>query len=206
VTPLVRARGGEVGARTFVAGRLQSSVTAWILDLDSELVFLGDAGTTEPSRPSRRLGVEWSSAWSASPWLTLDADVAWSKARFRDGDPVGDRVPGAVEGVASVGATLHDHGPLSASLRFRYFGPRPLLEDDSVRSKASATLNARVAYRAGDRVAVTLDVFNLTNSRVSDIDYFYTSRLPGEPAAGVDDVHTHPLAPFRARLSVTLSF
>jgi outer membrane receptor protein involved in Fe transport len=206
VNPIVRARGAEVGARTFAAGRLQASVAAWILDIDSELVFVGDAGTTEPSRPSRRMGIEWSSAWSFARWLTVDADVAWSKARFRDDDPAGNLIPGAVEGVASVGATVHDGGPFSASLRLRYFGPRPLVENNSVRSKVSTTLNARVGYRVNRRLAVGLDLFNVTNSKVSDIDYFYASRLPGEPAAGVEDIHTHPLQPFRVRASVALSF
>ena len=206
VDPIVRARGAELGARTFARGRFHASVALWILDLDSELVFVGDAGTTEPSRPSRRTGIEWSSVLSATPWLTLDADLAYSKARFRDDDPAGDRIPGAVEGVASAGVTLQGKGPLSASLRLRYFGPRPLIEDDSVRSHASTTLNARVGYALGHRVTLGLDAFNLTNAKASDIDYYYASRLPGEPAAGVDDVHTHPLPPFRLRLSLAALF
>jgi outer membrane receptor protein involved in Fe transport len=206
VDPLVRAKGAEVGARTFVNGRLHSGVSFWMLDIDSELVFVGDAGTTEPSRPSRRVGIEWSSVYTPAPWLTLDADLAWSRARFRDDDSAGDSIPGAVEGVASVGATFHDRGPLSASLRLRYFGPRPLVEDNSVRSRASATVNARVAYRITPRLSLGLDFFNLTNAKVSDIDYFYRSRLPGEPLEGVDDIHGHPLQPFRVRASFTASF
>jgi outer membrane receptor protein involved in Fe transport len=206
VDALVRAKGAEVGARTLVSGRFHSSVAFWILDLASELLFVGDAGTTEASRPSRRLGFEWSNAYTPTPWLTLDADLAYSKARFRGDDPAGDRVPGAVEGVASVGATFHARCPLSASLRLRYFGPRPLVENDSVRSKASTTLNARLGYRINDRLGVNVDLFNLTDAKVTDIDYFYASRLPGESAEGVDDIHTHPLQPFRVRASLTLSF
>jgi outer membrane receptor protein involved in Fe transport len=75
-----------------------------------------------------------------------------------------------------------------------------------VRSKASTTLNARVGYRLGQRLSLGLDLFNLTNARASDTDYFYGSRLPGEPLEGVDDVHSHPLAPFRVRASFTASF
>ena len=206
VDPIVRAKGAEVGARTLVRGRLQSSLTLWMLDIDSELLFVGDAGTTEASRPSRRVGFEWSSVYTPTPWLSLDADVAYSRARFRDDDLAGDRIPGAVEGVASAGVTFHDRGPVYGSLRLRYFGPRPLVEDDSVRSESSTTLNARLGYRFSPRFALNLDVFNLTNAKVSDIDYFYTSRLPGEPAEGVDDIHTHPLEPFRVRLSFTASF
>jgi outer membrane receptor protein involved in Fe transport len=206
VDPIVRAKGAEMGARTLVSGRLHSSVALWMLDIDSELLFVGDAGTTEASRSSRRIGFEWSNVYAATPWLTLDADVAYSKARFRDDDPAGDRIPGAVEGVASAGITVHDRGPLSASLRLRWFGPRPLIEDDSVRSKASTTLNARVAWAFGPRLSLGLEAFNLTNSKVSDIDYYYTSRLPGESLEGIDDIHSHPLQPFRVRLSLTALF
>ncbi len=59
VTPLVRARGAEVGVRTVRVRGLQSTVSLWYLGIDSELLFVGDAGTTEAGRPSRRVGVEW---------------------------------------------------------------------------------------------------------------------------------------------------
>jgi outer membrane receptor protein involved in Fe transport len=206
VDPIVRARGAEVGVRTLARGRFHSTLAGWLLDIASELLFVGDAGTTEASRPSRRLGFEWSSAYTPASWLTLDADIAYSKARFRDDDPAGDRIPGAVEGVASAGVTAEGRGPLSGSLRLRYFGPRPLIEDDSVRSKASTTLNARLACRISKRLTLAVEAFNLTNARVSDIDYYYASRLPGEPAEGVNDIHTHPLEPFTVRASIAASF
>jgi hypothetical protein len=206
VDPIVRTRGAEVGVRTVAAGRFHSTLALWGLDIASELLFVGDAGTTEASRPSRRLGFESSSAFAPAPWLTLDADVAYSRARFRDQDPAGDRVSGAIEGVASAGITVEGRGPVSGSLRLRYFGPRPLVEDNSVRSRASTTLNARLSYRLASRYRFAVDVFNLTNAKVSDIDYFYTSRLPGEPLEGVADLHQHPLEPFTVRASISASF
>ena len=206
VDAIVRAKGMEIGLRTVSPGRFHSALAAWRLDIASELIFVGDAGTTEPSRPSRRLGVEWSSAYTPAAWLTIDVDVAYSKARFRDPDRYGDRIPGAVEGVVSAGVTAAGAGPLSGSLRLRYFGPRPLIEDDSVRSRASTTLNARAGYRLGRRYSVAIEAFNLANAKVSDIDYFYTSRLPGEPPGGVADIHTHPLERRTVRASLTASF
>jgi hypothetical protein len=206
VDPIVRAKGAELGVRTGAAGRYHGTLAFWGLDVASELLFVGDAGTTEASRPSRRLGLEWSNTYAATPWLTLDADFAYSKGRFRDDDPAGDRIPGAVEGVVSAGLTAEGGGPLSASLRLRHFGPRPLVEDDSVRSKASTTLNARATCRISRRYALNLDAFNLTNSKVSDIDYFYRSRLRGEPSEGIEDVHSHPLEPFTVRASFTATF
>ena len=122
VDPIVRAKGAEVGVRTVVAERFHGTLAFWGLDIASELVFVGDAGTTEPSRPSRRLGIEWSSVYTPASWLALDADLAYSRARFRDVDPAGDRIPGAVEGVASAGVTADWQGaafgkPAAALLR-----------------------------------------------------------------------------------------
>src|SRR5262245_6408849 len=195
-----------MGRCTRNAVRYQVSVPVWGLYTASELLFVGDAGTTEPSRPSRRRGIEWSNIFTPVPWLSFDADIAYSRARFRDADPAGDRIPGAVEGVASAGVTLQERGSFTGSLRLRYFGPRPLIEDDSVRSRASTTLNARAAWRLAKRYSLAADAFNLTDANVSDIDYYYESRLPGEPAAGVADVHTHPLERRSFRVSFTAMF
>src|SRR5262249_32070568 len=99
VTPLVRAKGAEVGVRTVAARHLQTSVTLWTLSLASELGFSGDAGTTEPSRPSHRFGVEIANYYTPRPWLILDGDIAWSSAHFTDVDPVGNDIPGSVAAV-----------------------------------------------------------------------------------------------------------
>ena len=112
VTPLARSKGGELGLRTEIAPGLQSSLALWQLRLDSELVFSGDAGDTDPSRASRRSGHEWNNHWIATPWLLLDADIALSRARFSQFAAVGDFIPGSVDQVASLGATVTDRGPL----------------------------------------------------------------------------------------------
>ena len=95
---LVPSKGAEIGIRTRAIPDLTSSLALFVLDFDSELLFVGDAGTTEPSRPSRRVGVEWTNKYKVQPWLTLDLDVAYTRARFADFDPAGDRIPGARPG------------------------------------------------------------------------------------------------------------
>ena len=204
--PLVRTKGAEIGVRTAALPHLQSSVAFWILDIDSELLFIGDAGNTEASRPSRRYGVELANFYSPLPWLTLDADVSISRSRFKGIDPAGDFIPGSIETVIASGITVHDLYGFFGSVRVRYFGPRALIEDDSVRSKASTLVNLQAGYQLTKRWSVALDVFNVFDANVSDIDYFYTSRLPGEPAEGVDDIHTHPAEPRSFRGSVTFNF
>ena len=206
VTPLARATGAEIGIRTVRIPRLQMTVTAWTLGLDSELVFVGDAGTTAPGRPSRRQGIEWTTYYTPKPWLIFDADLALSMARFTDADPAGDHIPGAVATVVSAGATVDNVRKMFGSIRWRYFGPRALVEDDSVGSKATSLVNLTAGYKFTSSVRLALDVFNLFNAADSDIDYFYRSRLPGEPAGGIDDFHTHPAAPRSVRLNLVIGF
>jgi len=206
VDALVRAKGVEVGLRNSSLRGLHATLTAFLLDLDSELLFIGDAGNTEASRPSRRYGLEWANYYTPLRWLSFDADLSFSRAEFRDEDPVGRYIPGAIEQVVAAGATIHDLGGVFGALRLRYFGSRPLVEDDSVRSSATLLLNGELGYefRSGWRVA--LSAFNLLDSEAHDIDYFYASRLPGEPAAGVEDVHFHPVEPRQLRLVLSASF
>jgi TonB-dependent Receptor Plug Domain len=204
-TALARSMGAEVGARTTVVPGLQSSVSLWVLDLQSELVWDADVGTTVPSGPTRRYGVEVGNYYTPTPWLTLDADYAWSEARFTDHEDSGQYVPEALAATVDGGIAVHDVDWL-AGLRLRYFGPRALTQNDSVRSKATTLVYAEVAYALTRRLRVGVDVFNLLNTVASDIDYYYVSRLHGEPAAGVADIHTHPAEPRELRGTATLTF
>ena len=205
VPPLVRSKGVELGVRTETIAGLQSSLSFYQLDFDSELTFAGDAGTTEAGRPSRRTGFEFSNYYKPTSWLTVDADLAFARARFRGFDPVGDRIPGAVEGVASLALSVDKLGPWFGALQMRYFGPRPLIENNSVRSKSTATLNGRIGYKFSPTVKVELEGFNLSNRKDSAIDYYYASQLKGETAP-VTDVHFHPIESRSFRVSMVINF
>lgn len=198
--PLVASWGYELGLRTESVPGLQSSLALWMLDSDSELVYVGDAGATEEGPASRRRGVEWNNRWIPLPWLLVDADFAWTHARFANGG----RIPNAVDKVASIAVGVREFGPWTGSLQWRYLGSGALTEDNSVRSRPSLTTNLRLTYRFGPKAELTLDVFNLFDRKVDDIQYFYESRLPGEPGP-VADRHVHPAEPRSARLTLRLA-
>ncbi len=202
---LVRAQGAELGVRSEIIPGLQTAFSVYRLDFDSELVFVGDAGNTEAGRPSRRTGFEFSNYYKPNRWLTVDADIAFAKARFKDTDPVGQRIPGSVEGVASVALAVDHLGPYFGALQLRYFGPRPLVEDNAVRSQKTVTLNGRVGYKINPKLKIELEGFNLLNTRASAIDYVYTSQLRGE-ASPVDDVHFHPIESRSFRVTLVANF
>jgi outer membrane receptor protein involved in Fe transport len=202
VDPLVRSKGAEVGVRSEIIPKVESSLALWQLKLDSELLFTGDAGTTEPSRPSKRTGIEWTNHYKPYSWLLVDLDFSASKARFTDTDPVGNHIPGSIDKVASFGVTVDSLGPWYGMLQYRYFGPRPLIEDDSVRSQSTQITNLRVGYKIDPKWRVHMDVYNVFDRKDSDVDYFYASQLKGE-AAPVDDIHFHPVEPRTLRLTLT---
>ena len=106
----------------------------------------------------------------------------------------------------SAGITFEPRQPLFGSLRVRHFGPRPLIEDASVTSRGTTIWNGEIGYRVFSKARVVLELFNIFDAEVSDIDYFYPSRLPGEPAGGIEDVHTHPALPRSARVALHITF
>ena len=202
---LVRSTGQEIGARTVAIPGLVASAALFRLDFDSELLFVGDAGTTEASRPSRRDGFEIDIRYTPLPWLHFDLDYAQTRARFTNADAAGNRIPGAPERVVSMAATIDTLNNWYGTVQFRYFGQRPLIEDNSVRSGSTPLLSSKLGYKLTKQLRVQLDGFNLADRKASQIDYYYESRLRNE-AAGVRDVHFHPVEPRTVRLSVIANF
>jgi len=205
VTPLVRSRGMELGARSAWLPGLQTSLSAYRLDFDSELVYIGDAGATEAGPPSRRYGVEFSNYYKPLKWLSVDLDLAYARARSRGDQKTGSYIPGAIEGTGQLALTVDNDGPYSASLKLRYFGPRPLIEDNSARSRSSMTLNGRFGWKIRKNLALEVEAFNITNRRDSAIDYYYESQLKGE-AAAVAGIHFHPIESRSLRATLIKNF
>ncbi len=206
VKPLVRAIGSELGVRAAPFKGFQTSVALWRLDLASELIFAGDAGTTEASRPSRRQGIEWANYYRPFGTVSFDFDLTLSKASFRNDDPAGSFIPGSADRTFSGGVTFGEKEGWSGGVRLRYFGPRPLIEDGSQKSSSSTLVNAKLGYAVNKQFKLRAEVLNLFNRKVDDITYFYASRLQGEPAAGIEDKHFHPAEPRSLRLSAVLDF
>lgn len=204
VTPLVKARGYELGVRAHPIDGLTLTATYWWLTLNSELQFGGDNGETSPVGPSKRHGYELSAFYKPAGWLTADAQYSRSYARETDLPPGADHIPNALESVFAAGLVAK-HDRASAAVRIRHFGSYPIIEDHSVRARPTTVVNGRLGYDLG-RFEIAAELINALNAHDNEIEYFYTSRLPGETLAGVDDRHVKPIEPRQLRVSVTAKF
>jgi hypothetical protein len=203
-TPLLlQTRGTELGVRCSRPRGGAVGVTVWDLDIASEHVVLGDAVLPSPGPPSRRTGIELSADLRLGASLRLTADAAHTRSRFRGTNTLGDYIPGMPVDVGFVGVDYQRPSGPFAGLHLRYLGPRPLTQDDSIRSSASSILDANAGYEVHGALTITLQVFNVLDRAADDASYFYVSRLPGEPTAGIAGLHSHPEVPRSVRLVIS---
>ena len=205
-TPVLpRAVGGEVGARLRLFGdRLSLGAALWRLDLDREFVFVGDAGTTELSGRTRRLGVDLEARAALLPWLAADADATLSDGRFRDEPAGADGIPLAPRVTVQGGLTARRASGLQGSLRLRAVGDRPANEDGSITAEGYTVIDLQASAPVGP-VTIALALENALDTAWNEAQFATESRLPGE-AAPVDELHYTPGNPRNVRLGVAYRF
>ncbi len=206
-----RAQGAELGLRAAPFKGWNTSLSLWRMALDSELVFIGDAGVTEPKGSSHRVGVEWSVYGEPAPGVIVDADVAWTRARFDDASNGGTRVPNAIPLSASMGLAYDRQGPWFGGLRWRYIGAYALEESGTQRSASAWTASLKLGRRIAAGFEASLEVLNLFDRRANDIEYWGAACTPANGAGcnggnGIDGRLLHPMEPRTLRLSLRLRF
>jgi hypothetical protein len=210
VTPLVRSRGAEIGMRSQYVQGLNTTLAFWWLQMDSELVFIGDAGTTEPTGKSERYGVEWTNYYKPLDWLTLDADFAFSAANYT-GVPSGQNsIPNSVRRVITAGAVADLTNGFFSTARVRYFGDVPLNETNTYNAGDTTLVSMGVGYQ-DEAYKLELEAFNLLGSQRYDIAYNYNYRTKSDVynninPDGVNGVIMHPVEPQMFRFTAMLKF
>ena len=215
VPMLVKAKGSELGVRVVPLSGWNSSLSVWKMDLASELVFIGDEGVTEPKGASHREGLEWSNYLTPLSGVIVDADVALSKARFKDEVNNGRHVPNAIPLTVSLGISYDDGGPWFSGFRMRYLGAYALEETGTKKSEAFWMTNLKLGYRFNKQWQATLDVLNLFDKKANDIEYWGGACTRNEAVAStggcgtgsaIDGRLIHPLEPRTLRLGLRVSF
>jgi outer membrane receptor protein involved in Fe transport len=193
-SPLARARTYEVGFRSKPWGPdgIELITTLWAIDLKSELVFVGDEGTTENRGATRRRGVE--AAVRGQIWgpVYVNGSVTWSQAEFTNGDAI----PLAPELTAYGSVLLQWPEGLRSQVQATYLGVRPLIEDRSVKSPSWVTIDVSERYvlpvtLPHGRLEAFFFIQNVLDTKWEQATFFFESRLRNEPA-GVNDIHFVP--------------
>ncbi len=157
---LARSTGTEIGARTRLYNRVELASSLWWLDLGSELVFVGDEGTTEQRGPTRRWGVDIEARVEVLPWLLFDYDLTYSDPRFR---VTGEAIPLAPTLLMNGGLTAYPIENFSAALRVRFLDDRAANEDRSVIARGYTLIDLLLRYRWRN-LEVSFDVLNLADT------------------------------------------
>ncbi|MGH8005871.1 MAG: TonB-dependent receptor, partial [Candidatus Binatia bacterium] len=206
--PLARSTGGEVGTRTTLWEKLDLAAALWILDLNSELVFVGDAGETEPRGPTRRWGVDFEARYPVLKWLYADFDLSYSDPRFR---VTGQAIPLAPTLLMNGGLTAQFANGLSAALRLKYLDDRPAIENRSLQARGYVLLDLILRYRWRN-VEASIQVLNLTDTDWRQTQFASESCVRREvdaglcPEGGITDIHFVPGYPINLRGGITVFF
>jgi len=199
-----RAWGAELGATVSPGAGFTFSAVAWGLDLESELVYNGDDGTTEPSGRTRRVGLDFEGRAQILTWLYADADVTLSRGRFRDLPAGQNFIPLAPTVTATGGLTFRPPGGCEASFRFRHIDSRPANEDNSVTALGYTVFDATLAY-SFSRIRVQITAENLFNVAWNEAQFDTESQLKGE-ARPVSELHFTAGTPLSIRMKLELAF
>ena len=212
-TPLLaQATGGEIGLRTDIIPKVKVQIALFQQDFSSELRYNSDVGQDAASAPSRRQGVELSAEYRPWSWIELNTDLAFSKARYMSNDLAafgldGPFIANAPTFIGSFGALVDNLGPWFGGLQWRILGPYPVNDGtQNPQDKGYSEVNLDLGYKVNDKLRVQANIFNLFNAKADSAAYFYTSRLPNEPANGVAGLQVHPIEPISAGVTVTAMF
>ena len=208
---LASSTGAEIGLRAAPLPGWQTALAIWQVKSDSELVFVGDEGVTEPRGSSHRYGLEWTNHLTVTDRFFVDADLALSRARFDQQENGGRHVPNAIPVSASLAASYDDGSRWSGGLRVRYIGAYALEETGQQTSSSFVTANARVDYQFNKHWQLSASILNLFNRKANDIEYWggACSRMDGAGCGGgegIDGRLVHPMEPRALRIGARYNF
>ncbi len=204
ISPLPKAVGYDIGTEFKIGKKFVGNLAAFYLQSDAEFVFGSDGFEFENKGRSRRIGSEASFRYQPLPYFWLDTDVNYSFGTLLDAPKTENKIPSAPRFTSTGGATLRLQNGIKASLRYRFLGERPLIEDESVIGQDYFITDLVVNYTTS-KYQIGLSVENLFDNDWREAVFYDSSQLQGEPQP-VEDIHFTPGTPFLAKLNFTYFF
>ncbi|HLP53483.1 MAG TPA: TonB-dependent receptor [Fluviicola sp.] len=200
--------GGEVGTLLHLGRTVVISAALWTLNLENELVYVGDAGTTENKGSSRRTGIDASVRWQIFTSLIADADFNVSEnylteSLFGRRNETDYHIPLAPT-LTSTGGLTYKFKKINALVRYRYMADRAANEANTVTALGYLIFDGGVNYQQ-QHFKIGLNVENILNVEWNEAQFDTESRLPGETQS-VSEIHYTPGTPFAVKLSIGYLF
>jgi outer membrane receptor for Fe3+-dicitrate len=193
------AISAELGTLINISNKAVISCAIWGMDLNNELIYVGDDGTTENRGPSRRIGIDLSGRIQLFPWLYADADVNFSRNTFINkvyGKELESNfyIPLAPILTSAGGLTAKLAGGFETSIRYRYMKDRPANENNTIIAHGYNVVDLSANYKT-KHYKIGLVIENLLNVKWNEAQFATETRLKNE-LNPVDELHYTPGTPF----------
>jgi outer membrane receptor protein involved in Fe transport len=198
-----RAFGSELGFR-WADETVAISAAAWLLDLESEFIWVGDEGTTEQAGRSRRLGIDIEARLHPASWLTLGGSATVSRGRLQD-LPDGENFISLAPTFTLTSFALVELYAVTTSIRLRHIGARPANESYSVEASGYTIIDLQGTLPLSETLAMTVQCENLLNADWREAQFDTASRLQNEVET-TSEIHYTPGTPLNVRVGLTLAF
>ena len=201
---LPTAFGLDVGTIFKITPRLIVNSALWMLNLQQEFIYVGDAGIVEPSGKSERRGMDLGIRYQLSNYLFLDADANYTYARSSD-EPKGQNyIPLAPDFTTTGGLSVTKYKGFSGGINYRYLKSRPANEDNSIVAKGYFVSDMNINYEFKN-LLFGLSAENIFNTKWNETQFATESRLQNETNS-VTEIHFTPGTPFFLKGKITYTF
>ena len=205
---LPRSVGAEVGSLIHIEKQFVVSAAVWWLELENELVYVGDDGTTENKGSSRRTGIDISTRYQITKWLFADADLNISKNIFTDtllGKQLENDYSIPLAPIAtSAGGLTFKFKKIETGLRYRFMADRPANESNTVIARGYNIIDLSINYKT-EHLRVGFTIENLLNREWNEAQFDTESRLLFEDTS-VSELHFTPGTPLSAKIAIGYTF
>ncbi len=201
---LTRSINADLGLQIKLGNTALVHAGAWYIDLEDELVYVGDEAIVESSGHTERKGLEAGLRWQPYSWISLDAEGSYTIAKRVDDSENAYHIPLASKWCTSGGITLQNIKNFSIALRYRYLGDRPANEDNSIIARGYNLIDGNINYKYNN-FHFSLIADNIFNSEWNEAQFATLSRLKNE-SAPVEEIHFTPGTPFNFRFKMQIQF
>ena len=201
---LPTAIGTDLGTIFKPFPRLMVNAALWYLQLQEELVYIGDAATVEISGRTKRMGIDFGLRYHVADFLFLDTDLNYTYARSIDAPKGENYIPLAPDFTATAGLNTAKYKGFSGGFHYRYLKSRPANEDNSIVAKGYMISDINLNFEYGN-ITFGLAAENIFNTQWNETQFATKSQLQNETQS-VEEIHFTPGTPFFLRGKVSYRF